>query len=89
MPRTSPKITPTSGRAGNDHSYSRGGSRLRRGIRQGWWYRCAQRGGAPDQNAWFGLVQPPALGLLAPMVVPAETRLMFITTQRVNGLTGR
>jgi hypothetical protein len=46
-------------------------------------------GDAPDQNAWFGLVQPPALGLLAPMVVPAETRLMFITTQRVNGLTGR
>jgi hypothetical protein len=38
-------------------------------------------GGAPDQNAWFGLVQPPALGLLAPMVVLAETRKFSITPQ--------
>src|SRR6185437_4149339 len=29
-------------------------------------------GSAPDQDAWFGMFQPPALGLLTAMVVPAQ-----------------
>ena len=30
----------------------------------------ASGGSVPDQDAWFGLLQPPSFGLLAPVVVP-------------------
>jgi hypothetical protein len=41
---------------------------------------------APDQDAGFGLLQPPAFGLFAPVVVAAERRVLFITTHvRSNG----
>src|ERR1700678_4345857 len=34
----------------------------------------AAGGGPPSQDAWFALLQPPALGLLAPVVVAAQRR---------------
>jgi hypothetical protein len=43
-------------------------------------------GGAPFQDAWFRLIEPPPLGLLAVMVVSAE-RLLAAYTIRTGSAT--
>ena len=41
----------------------------------------------PDQDAWFGLLEPPPLGLLTAMVVAAQRRVFFSATHPL-GLGG-
>ena len=49
-----------------------GGRSARSSTEWGWAGVGAAGGDAPDQEAWFRLLQPPALGLFAPVVVTAE-----------------
>ena len=37
-------------------------------------------GGVPDQDAWFGLLEPPPLGLLTAMVVAAQRAVVTHTS---------
>ena len=69
---------------GQDDAYGLTGqdrSRGLDGVLVGCGHVGASGGSVPDQDAGLGLVQPPSVGLLAPVMVPAQRRQVALARQ--------